>query len=201
MSWKHRDYFNQLAPEWNDRMPDDPEFQEYLIDFGICPGDSVLDIGAGTGRMTKYLKAVVGKNGLVVAEDIAENMLFEGRKSIGNEKVLWLCDDATELAIKNQIFDKVLCFSAFPHFIDKIKSLKEIYRVLRPGGKLLILHVSSSEQLNQFHASLKTVVSNDVLPTKKMMMPLLQKVGFVDKKLIEKDDLYWIEVIKPFNSK
>ena len=198
MSQAHREYFNGIASEWSEKMTDDPIFRDYLIRFVVSSGDCVLDVGAGTGRMTKYLAELVRPDGMVVAEDIADCMLMEGKKILGNHHQHWLCDDLLRLSIKDKTFDKILCFSAFPHFIDPMAALKEMYRVLRPSGKLLILHTSSSAQLNEFHTSLNGVVCNDVLPSAKEMIPLLNQAGFICKEIIERENLYWLEALKPF---
>jgi ubiquinone/menaquinone biosynthesis C-methylase UbiE len=196
MSRAHREYFNRLAPEWDDRMTDNPEFKQHLIQFGVSPGDCVLDIGAGTGRMTKHLIGLVGDEGLVIAEDIAETMLLEGKRRLGNHTQHWLCDDVKALAIKDETFDKVLCFSAFPHFTHPKKALAEMHRVLRHGGKLLILHTASSLQLNEFHASLDGIVCHDRLPAAETMIPMLRKTGFRPEHIQEKEDLYWVQAEK-----
>lgn len=196
MSNAHRDYFNNLAPEWCAKMTDAQEFRDHLIRFGVSFGDRVLDIGAGTGRMSKHLANLVGSDGMVVAEDIADRMLSEGRRVTENRRMHWLCDDVLALAIRNAVFDKVVCFSAFPHFQDPIKALQEMHRVLRPEGKLLILHTCSSYELNAFHASLEGIVCQDVLPKAEEMVPLLKKVGFREKKISETNGLYWVEAVK-----
>ena len=196
MSRAHREYFNRLASEWDDRMTDDPEFRQHLIQFGVSPGDYVLDIGAGTGRMTKHLIGLVGDEGLVIAEDIAEAMLLEGKRRLGNNTQHWLCDDVKALAIKDETFDKVLCFSAFPHFTHPKKALAEMHRVLRHGGKLLILHTASSLQLNEFHASLDGIVCHDRLPAAETMVPMLRQTGFRPERILDQENLYWVEAEK-----
>ncbi|MCK4815562.1 methyltransferase domain-containing protein, partial [bacterium] len=75
MSKAHREYFNQIAPEWNDKVTYLPLLKEYIVRFGVLAGDRVLDIGAGTGRLTEQLIDLVGQRGLVIGADIAENML------------------------------------------------------------------------------------------------------------------------------
>jgi ubiquinone/menaquinone biosynthesis C-methylase UbiE len=192
----HRDYFNRMASDWNEKMGDNPMFPEYLKQFGISRGNRVLDIGAGTGRMTRYIVELVGSEGWVAAEDIAERMLLEGKKLFNRKNAFWICDDVFRLAFKNGVFDKALCFSAFPHFIDPIASLHEMNRVLVPGGRLLILHVSSSQQLNAFHADLESPVNRDRLPQVREMEPMLKESGFLPVRMVEKEDLYWVEGVK-----
>jgi len=196
MSRDHRDYFNRIASDWNEKMGDNPMFPAYLKQFGISPGNRILDIGAGTGRMTRYIVELVGKDGWVAAEDIAEKMLLEGKKLLDHPNAFWICDDVYRLAFKNGVFDKVLCFSAFPHFIDPIASLYEMNRVLVPGGRLLILHLSSSEQLNTFHAGLESPVNRDILPQVQEMELMLQESGFKSVRMVEEEDLYWLEAEK-----
>ena len=193
MSRAHREYFNRLAPEWNNQIEDDPLLIDHLINFVVKRGEMVLDIGCGTGRMSKYIAGIVGEEGLVVAEDISERMLEEGKKEIGNSQILWLCDDVSMLSLKENTFDKIICFSSFPHFLNKLAALKEMRRVLVPSGRLLILHTSSSEELNRFHSSLDGIVKHDRLPDKKTMMLLFKQSGLVPIRIEESENLYWAE--------
>ena len=196
MSKAHRDYFNGLASQWDDKMPNDPILFDYLIRFNIQPGSRVLDIGAGTGRMTRHLMKRVGKKGCIVAEDIADRMLWKGMRQLDYPCIFWVCDDVMRLSFRDQVFDKVLCFSAFPHFTDPLEALKEMNRVLICGGRLLILHTCSSEQLNALHASLEGPVNKDKLPGIQEMRTLLRESGYKTVQMIENEDLYWVEAEK-----
>jgi SAM-dependent methyltransferase len=193
MTETHRNYFNRLAPEWEVRMPGQPEFRNYLEKFGVKKGDRILDIGAGTGRMTRLLMEFVGEDGRVVAQDVAERMLTEARQHVHGQRTGFLCDDVQSLSCKDNVFDKVLCFSAFPHFSDKPRALSEMRRVLKPGGRLLILHTCSSDRLNAFHASLDAPVCRDRLPPIHETGRMFCRAGLRPARIEEKENLYWAE--------
>ena len=196
MSKAHRDYFNRLAPEWNGRMGDDPGFQGWVARFGVSSGECVLDVGAGTGRMTKHLAEQVGRAGTVVAVDVAEKMLSEARRLLGSRPPYWVCGDVDSLSFRPGVFDKVLCFSAFPHFVSPQTALEEMRRVLKKQGRLLILHASSSQQMNAFHASLDGIVRHDRLPGLSEMVSMLERTCFELVEGVDREDLYWVEAIR-----
>lgn len=193
MSIAHRQYFNDLASEWTARMPDNPKFKDLLVQFGISEGERILDAGAGTGRMTKVVAELVGPDGLVVAQDFAFKMVRQGKSRVVYPNALWLCDDLCLLGLISNFFDKVLCFSIFPHLKEPNSALNEIYRVLKPGGKLLILHTASSDQLNTFHSTLNGIVCHDRLPPSQQMKKILISAQFHPVCVNEEDGLYWVE--------
>lgn len=200
MSDSHRDYFNRLAPEWNRMVPQESRLKEYLIRFGLAEGDRVLDAGAGTGRTTAMIRECIGPSGHAVAQDAAESMIYEARKSFSDSNILFLCSDIHRLPIRNNSFDKILCFSAFPHFQDQFKALSEMHRILKINGKLLILHTCSHQTLNAFHASLEEPVRHDQLPSPEDMRRLLEKTDFRVVRSDETEDLYWVEAQKRSSS-
>jgi len=200
MNETHRGYFNSLATEWNSLMPDVPLLGEYLVRFGVSAGERILDIGTGTGRTAAMLSERVGSDGRVFAVDLAERMLVEAQKTIRASNVHFLCADAGFIPIRDQAVDRVLIFSAFPHFPEPRLAVREMFRVLKKGGGLLVLHACSSKALNQFHASLDGVVSRDVLPKANELLRLMRDCGFEKKQVLENEELYWVEVSKASSS-
>ena len=199
MSTAHKEYFNSLADDWDERMPPDPALRDYLIRFGVKGGERILDVGAGTGRMSKYMVELVGDKGCVVAEDIAVRMLSNGKECLGCPPY-WVCDDVLDLSFRDAVFDRVVCFSAFPHFTSPVQALREFERVLVKGGRLLILHTRSSHEMNAFHATLDGVVKEDILPDVIAMAGLLEEAGFESEDVFEKDGLYWVTAGKASES-
>ena len=197
MSKAHREYFNRQASEWAEKMGADPEVEQTLTRFGILEGDRILDMGAGTGRVSTFLADLAGESGMVIAADIADEMLRAGSRGLTVQPVYWVCTDASSSAFRETVFDKAICFSSFPHFKDPAGTLIELRRILRPGGRLLILHMHSSSELNAFHASLEGVVSDDVLPSADKLARMLRDAGFIPQTLIDEPGLYYAESVKP----
>jgi demethylmenaquinone methyltransferase/2-methoxy-6-polyprenyl-1,4-benzoquinol methylase len=107
-------------------------------------GMRVLDIAAGTGDLSLAFAKKVGSQGLVVQSDINWTMLGTGRDRLINEGLLLptLVCDAQALPFANDSFDRVSVAFGLRNMTDKDAALKEMCRVLKPGGKLLVLEFS-----------------------------------------------------------
>jgi ubiquinone/menaquinone biosynthesis C-methylase UbiE len=81
-------------------------------------------------------------------------------------------------------FDRVTCFSAFPHFPNKAKALFELVRVLKSEGMLFIAHLQSIEEINQFHQQVGGAVAHDLLPHPERIRDLMNKAGLCDVSII-----------------
>ncbi|KQV94594.1 bifunctional demethylmenaquinone methyltransferase/2-methoxy-6-polyprenyl-1,4-benzoquinol methylase UbiE [Rhizobacter sp. Root1221] len=111
---------------------------------GLRPGDRVLDIAGGTGDLARAFAKKVGPRGLVVHTDINEAMLRQGRNRLLDEGLVLpttLCD-AEKLPFPDASFDLVSVAFGLRNMTHKDQALAEMNRVLRPGGKLLVLEFS-----------------------------------------------------------
>ncbi|MDD3266136.1 MAG: bifunctional demethylmenaquinone methyltransferase/2-methoxy-6-polyprenyl-1,4-benzoquinol methylase UbiE [Burkholderiales bacterium] len=110
----------------------------------VKKGDKVLDIAGGTGDITKGFKKIVGETGEIWHTDINSSMLKTGRDRLLNEGILTpqcLCD-AEKLPFPDNYFNAVCVSFGLRNMTHKDEALKEMYRVLKPGGVLMVLEFS-----------------------------------------------------------
>jgi len=113
---------------------------------GIRRGHKVLDIAGGTGDLAAKFSKIVGSEGAVVLADINESMLKVGRDRLIDrgiiENVMFSQADAQYLPFPDNTFDVITIAFGLRNVTDKDMALRSMLRVLKPGGKLLILEFS-----------------------------------------------------------
>ena len=110
----------------------------------IRPGQRVLDIAGGTGDLAQAFARKVGAEGLVVHTDINASMLSVGRDRLLDAGLVLptvVCD-AEKLPFEAESFDRVSVSFGLRNMTHKDQALAEMQRVLKPGGKLLVLEFS-----------------------------------------------------------
>ena len=145
-----RSVFDSVAPSYdvmNDLMSAGLHrvWKRYTITVANPqPGDQVLDIAGGTGDLSLAFARKVGPTGRVVHTDINEAMLREGRNRLLDLGVVlptMVCD-AEQLPFDSNAFDLVSVAFGLRNMTHKDRALAEMHRVLKPGGKLLVLEFS-----------------------------------------------------------
>jgi ubiquinone/menaquinone biosynthesis C-methylase UbiE len=96
----------------------------------------VLEVAAGTGRLTRHLLAVLPADATVVVTDLNEPMLAEARARLADARLQWRVADAQALPSGDSSFDAVLCQFGLMFVPDKLLALREMQRVLRRGATL-----------------------------------------------------------------
>ncbi len=145
-----RGVFDSVAPKYdvmNDLMSAGLHriWKRYTITVANPqPGHQVLDIAGGTGDLARAFAGRVGPTGRVVHTDINEAMLREGRSRLLDEGLVlptMVCD-AEKLPFADNGFDIVSVAFGLRNMTNKGQALAEMQRVLKPGGKLLVLEFS-----------------------------------------------------------
>ncbi len=108
------------------------------------PGDTVLDVAGGTGDLTRLFAQRVGSNGRVITTDINAQMLRRGRDRLLDSGLMVPAAqcDAEKLPFADRSFDCVCVAFGLRNMTHKDVALAEMTRVLRPGGRLLVLEFS-----------------------------------------------------------
>jgi ubiquinone/menaquinone biosynthesis C-methylase UbiE len=189
-----QEFFNQAADNWNKQFQtrDLIAFLRQLVPkFGLETGQNVLDVGAGTGVIVPFLLEAVGPNGRVVAVDFAEKMAEKCRAKYGNLTNFAVSVQQVEkLDFPSENFGAAVCFGVFPHLTDKEEALRQINRVLKPKGKLIIAHSLSSEEIEAHHHRFDSIIAHDVLPDRASMKRKLRNMGFTQIHIIDKPGCY-----------
>jgi ubiquinone/menaquinone biosynthesis C-methylase UbiE len=119
----------------------------------------------------------VGDEGRLVALDFSAEMLVQAQTKNFPPMVGLAQADVVAIPLPDNSVDLAICNSAFPHFSDKVKALKEIARVLKNNGRLVICHTMSRDMLNRLHQSIGGAVANDLLPDESQLRALIKQAG------------------------
>jgi demethylmenaquinone methyltransferase/2-methoxy-6-polyprenyl-1,4-benzoquinol methylase len=122
-------------------------WKRYTVELsGLRKGHRVLDVAGGTGDLTKLFSQRVGKEGQLILSDINNSMLSIGRDRLIDEGITGNIDfvqaNAEMLPFKDNYFDCVSIGFGLRNVTNKDAALASMYRVLKPGGRLLILEFS-----------------------------------------------------------
>jgi ubiquinone/menaquinone biosynthesis C-methylase UbiE len=114
---------------------------------------------------------------MLVAIDFSLPMLLAAARHDFEVRPAFFNAGVAAIPFRQGSFDKVTCFSAFPHFPDKKKALAEMVRVLKKDGSLFIAHLHSIEEIAKLHRDVGGSVHHDHLPDSGMMTMLMNEAG------------------------
>jgi ubiquinone/menaquinone biosynthesis C-methylase UbiE len=187
-------FFNQIADSWDKRFKTQEliTFLEQLVPtFALMPGQKVLDVGTGTGILIPFLLRAVGPTGQISAIDYAEKMVKICKSKYANiPNVTVAIQQVETLDFPMQTFDAVTCFGLFPHLENKEEALRQMNRVLKTNGKLIIAHALSSAEIKAHHHNASSIVAHDELPAAQVMKKLLTQAGFGKIHIIDNPGRY-----------
>jgi len=113
--------------------------EDTLRRLSVQNGERVLDIGSGPGFLAAQLADQTGPDGEVVGVDVSEQMVERASQRIKHEWLSYRCADATALPFEDDYFDVVVSTQVAEYVPDIAKFCGEVFRVLKPGGRALIL--------------------------------------------------------------
>lgn len=120
-------------------------WHRFAVDeLDIQPGNAVLDVGCGTGTMTQVMAGRAGRSGCVIGLDPSSSMLSEARTrplSAESAAIAWVDGDGEHLPFDDQRFDRVTAQFSLRNMDDWVQGIKEMVRVLKPGGRLVVLEM------------------------------------------------------------
>lgn len=161
--------FAMTSMDWSAQVGDGPtNYQGFLVpgmftpfaahliaDLRIAPGSAVLDVACGTGVVTRLAARATGATGSVTGIDIGAPMLAVARSQpaeADSAPVTYLEASALELPLADRSFDYATCHHGFQFFPDRLAAIRELHRVLAPGGRVAIACWTGLERTPVFRA-------------------------------------------------
>ncbi|MFH8466987.1 class I SAM-dependent methyltransferase [Streptomyces sp. NPDC017991] len=136
-----QEFFSARAAGWDDRFPDDgPAYAAAVSELGLREGDHVLDAGCGTGRALPALRDAVGPSGAVLGADVTPAMLEAAVRAGRDRAGQLLLADVSRLPLRAESLHAVFAAGLIAHLPNPAENLRELARVVRPGGVLALFH-------------------------------------------------------------
>ncbi|MEW6583654.1 MAG: bifunctional demethylmenaquinone methyltransferase/2-methoxy-6-polyprenyl-1,4-benzoquinol methylase UbiE [Actinomycetota bacterium] len=155
-----RQMFDRIAPRYDllnrlMTMGLDRRWRALAADLSEArPGHRVLDSCTGTGNLALELASRVGPEGEVVALDFSEEMLRHAREKLDSARapMQFIAGDALALPFPDDAFDAATVAFGVRNLDDLDRGLAEMARVVRPGGRVVILEITTPQRLRPFYA-------------------------------------------------
>lgn len=183
------DHFDILAPFY-DRIITVPDTSQ-LVDLLSLPiHGRLLDVGGGTGRISQTL---IDKTSEVIIVDLSINMLLQ---ATDKGKLARICSYSESLPFEEGVFDRIIMVDALHHVINQENTATELWRVLKPGGKLVIEEPDVSKLIVKFIALAEkaALMRSKFLPPEKIAA--LFPAGLSENKIFRQSINSWVVVEK-----
>lgn len=160
----------------------------------IKKGETILDIGSGGGLDVFLASRKVGPEGKVIGLDMTEQMVEKARQNAkkGNyNNVEFKLGEAEDIPVKDNSIDLVMSNCVINLVPDKEKAYREIYRILKPGGRFVISDLVTEKELDEFirNNPEKLVACVGGALTEKEYIGAIKKSGFKNVKILKKSSM------------
>jgi SAM-dependent methyltransferase len=135
-----REEFERAAAGFARRTVGRFDHLDVLTFSRVAPGSSVIEVGAGTGNFVSLFAPVAGR---VVATDLTPGMLRVAREMHGLTRII--CGDGARLPFADGAFDLVTSAHAMHHIPDPVAVLREMARIVAPGGRVMVVDITASD--------------------------------------------------------
>lgn len=180
-----QEFFTARAADWDTRFPDDgPAYRAAVAELSLPPGSAVLDAGCGTGRALPALRDAVGPSGVVLGADLTPAMLEAATRAGRDHDGQLLLADVARLPLRARSLDAVFGAGLIAHLPDPAENLKELWRVVRPGGLLALFHPIGRAALA---ARQGRQITPDDLRAEANLRPLLARSGWLMTSYVDED--------------
>lgn len=192
-------FFDHLAGTW-DSLHDltrlGTQLDAGIKRFGIKPDETILDVGCGTGNLTAALLRALSPKGSIAAIDLSSRMIEAAQAKVTDGRVRWLCGAVENLDVSPESFDRVICFSVWPHLVNAQQAAALFNRLLRQGGKLHIWHLISRQMVNKIHSQASEAVHDHLLSPAADTAALLEHARFIIEETQDDDNGYLVTARK-----
>ncbi|MBV9382116.1 MAG: class I SAM-dependent methyltransferase [Streptosporangiaceae bacterium] len=147
-----RAFFASRAATWDTKFGDDlPAYAAAIAEAGIPANSTVIDLGCGTGRALAALRQAAGPHGKVIAIDLTPEMLRQARDRAQTADAALILADARHLPLASASADAIFAAGLIMHLPDPEAGLRQLARITRPGGLLILFHPSGRAALAARH--------------------------------------------------
>ncbi|MFB6639332.1 class I SAM-dependent methyltransferase [Streptomyces chartreusis] len=183
-----QEFFSARAADWDSRFPDDgPAYAAAVAELGLREGARVLDAGCGTGRALPPLRDAVGPSGVVLGADLTPAMLEAAARAGRDADGLLLLADVAALPVRSESLDAVFAAGLIAHLPNPAENLRELARVVRPGGTLALFHPIGRAALA---ARQGRQITPEDLRAEPNLRPLLAGSGWRMTSYVDEDDRF-----------
>lgn len=186
------DFFDEQAAHWDKNMIRNDSVINIILDnAGVAEGKTVLDVACGTGVLfPDYLKRRVKS---ITGIDISPKMAEIARNKYNVDNINVICADVEELQ-PEMLFDCVVVYNAFPHFLNPEALIKKLSQLVKRSGTVTVAHGMSRSEIDSHHSGSASKVSAGLMSENELSV-IFSKYLRVDVKISD-NKMYQVTGIK-----